>query len=57
MSDERMRFEIDAGEWLAMIRRVGKLEGAIEAHSWLTKGDRRACDETLYELARETDDE
>ena len=52
-----MRLEIDADEWLRTIRRVGKLEGAIAAHSWLTEGDRRPCDETLYELAREDDDE
>ena len=52
-----MRFEIDADEWLRTIRRVGKLEGAIAAHSWLTEGERRPCDEILYDLARGDDDE
>ena len=36
-----MRFEIDADEWLRTIRRVGKLEGAIEAYSWLPGGETR----------------
>lgn len=52
-----MKTEIGWDEWMALVRRIGKLEGAIEAHAILTKGHRRSEDEILYGLAGEADDE
>jgi hypothetical protein len=53
----RIRFEVDAKEWSAMIRRIAQLEGAIAAHEILTQQNRRACDELLYAICEEGNDE
>ncbi|HEY7821265.1 MAG TPA: hypothetical protein VIG24_00430 [Acidimicrobiia bacterium] len=52
-----MKTEIEWYEWLRLVRRVGKLEGAIEAHAILTADDRRPSDEILYAITREGDDD
>lgn len=48
-----MRTEIDWDEWMGLVRRIGKLEGAIEAHALLTQRERRRADEILYGIVRE----
>lgn len=40
-------------EWLTLVRRVGHLEGAIEAHRILTEGNTRIEDDILYRLYEE----
>lgn len=52
-----MKTEIDWDEWMGLVRRIGKLEGAIEAHAILTQRDRRLADEILYGIVAEEDDE
>ena len=52
-----MRFEVEANEWSALIRRIGMLEGAIAAHEILTQGNRRPEDEVLYRIVEEGIDE
>jgi hypothetical protein len=51
-----MKTEIEWDEWLDMVRRIGRLEGAIEAHKILTRGNQRIEDRILYQHIEETPD-
>lgn len=54
---EDWRAEIPWSEWLGLVRRIGHLEGAIEAHRILTRGQTRIEDTILYGLLEEEGDE